>query len=264
MRSFRTGLHICILLLATSVRAQQAPSASAPTTQFLRQSLNALTGGVPIRDITLTGTVRRIAGSDDESGTAELKALSTGEALIEMSFPSGSRTEVRATSATGPVGQWTGPEGKLENVPQHNLFVDSAWFFPPLLVAKVISSQDSILTDIGPEMKNAHAVEHLSASRQIAASTPSLSALLQHLSQTEIYLDSSSLLPVVLSFNIHPDTNALRDVPVEIRFLDYRGVNGVHVPFHVQRYLNGVLALDVQFQTAAMNTGLTPDVFSVR
>ncbi len=59
--------------------------------------------------------------------------------------------------------------------------------------------------------------------------------LLQHLSQVEIYLDSGTLLPVALAFNIHPDNDAGLDIPLEMRFSDYRYVSGAQVAFHIQR-----------------------------
>jgi len=79
----------------------------------------------------------------------------------------------------------------------------------------------------------------------------------------EIYLDASTSLPAAVSFNTHPDRDASRDIPVEITFSDYRLVNGVQIPFHVQKYFNGSLILDMQFERADLNTGLSPSSFSV-
>ncbi len=79
----------------------------------------------------------------------------------------------------------------------------------------------------------------------------------------DFFLDSTTFLPAVTTFNIHPDNNALLDIPIEVRFSDYRAVNGVQVPFHVQKFLNNGLILDLQFQTAALNTGLATSQFQV-
>jgi hypothetical protein len=76
------------------------------------------------------------------------------------------------------------------------------------------------------------------------------------LSQTDLYLDPATFLPVIIAFNIHPDNNALTDIPIEIHFSDYRPVSGVLIPFHVQKFLNNGLYLDLQFQSAAINSGL--------
>ncbi len=66
-----------------------------------------------------------------------------------------------------------------------------------------------------------------------------------------------------MTFNTHPDNDAGRDIPVEIRFSDYRVVNRVQTPFRVQKYVNNSLVLDFQFEAAALNTGLTASDLSV-
>src|SRR5205807_816317 len=103
-------------------------------------------------------------------------------------------------------------------------------------------------------------------------------ALLQRLSQFDIFLDSATFLPVAVAFNIHPDNNALLDIPVEIRYSDYRSVgSGVgpnvgpgfslasspQAPFHIEKFLNGSLSLDLQFSTVTLNSGLTAADFSL-
>src|SRR5436190_719013 len=85
----------------------------------------------------------------------------------------------------------------------------------------------------------------------------------QHLTQIDLYLDTTTLLPAALTFNIHPDNDMGLDLPVEIRFCDYRQVNGAQIPFHVQKSLNGSSLLDLQFQTVTLNSGLTPGAFSL-
>ena len=64
-------------------------------------------------------------------------------------------------------------------------------------------------------------------------------------------------------FNIDVPTSC-PDVPVEVRYSDYRQVNGVSVPFHVQRYLNNGLVLDFVASQATINSGLSDAVFSVQ
>jgi len=79
----------------------------------------------------------------------------------------------------------------------------------------------------------------------------------------DLFLDSLTLLPAALAFNIHPDNDMGLDIRVEIRFSEYRAVSGVQVPFHIQKYLNNGLALDLQVQIATLNTGLAPAAFSI-
>src|SRR5712691_5199620 len=263
MRSAGFGVLFC-LLLYSSVWAQQTATTSAQGVVLLQQSLNVLAGASSIADVTLTGTARRIAGSDDETGAVVLKALATGEARMDLSLPSGQRSEVRTNSNNVPAGTWVGPDGKAHPLSQHNLMTDSSWFFPALTLVKMVSSQNSSVSLIGPETRNGLPVVHLTVSQQFPKLPGEIAPLMKHLSQMEIFLDSSTQLPVALAFNQHPDKDAGLDIPAEVRFSDYRAVNGVQVPFHIQRYLNNSLIFDFQLETATLNSGLTASAFAVQ
>jgi len=56
----------------------------------------------------------------------------------------------------------------------------------------------------------------------------------------------------------------LVEIPVEVRFADYRSVNGIDVPFHIQRLQNGSLMMDIAVTGASFNTGLSEDTFETR
>jgi len=64
-------------------------------------------------------------------------------------------------------------------------------------------------------------------------------------------------MPVSYVFNLHPDNNALQDIPAEIQYSNYQTVRGIQVPFHIQKFVNGSLALDFQVQSVSLNTGIT-------
>jgi hypothetical protein len=256
---------LCTLAVAVSTYAQ-GNSQDPQAVILLERSLAALSKGAPVSDVTLIGTARRQAQSDDETGTAILKELVTGQARMDLSFPSGKRSETRANSPQGPVGNWIGPDGTPHPIAEHNLLADGSWFFPPLMLYRLRTSQNVVLASSGSETHNGIDVNAFTAYEQFTGSRLPAHAmeLLQHASQITIYLGTSSLLPSAVSFNGHPDNNALRDLPVEIRYSDYRTVSGVQVPFHVQKYVNNGLILDLQFDTAVLNSGLAPDSFSLQ
>lgn len=264
----RLFVPVFSLLFVAQTLAQQTPTA-APTRDpvavaLLSKSLAAMTAGQSISDVTLQGTARRIAGSDDESGTAVFKALATGEVRMDFNFPSGPRSEVHSTLANGPAGVWSGPDAVKHPIAWHNLWPDSCWFFPAFTLAAVSNWQSYSLSLVGQETWNGQSVVRLAVSRIISTRSAKSFALIQRLSQIDIFLDSASLLPVAFSFNVHPDDDAGLDIPVDIRFSDYRLVNGAQFPFRVQKHLNNGLVLDLQFQTLALNTGLSPTSFSLQ
>jgi hypothetical protein len=227
----------------------------------LQAALAALSPNVAITDITLSGSVRRIAGSDDQSGTAILKALSSGAARVELSLYSGTLSEIYNSSASGPAGAWSGPDGMSHPMQFHSLLAEPAWFFPTFAISRRLLG-GYVVTDIGAETHNGRQVEHFSV--QQSFSSPSLPGIgIQHLTQVDFLIDSQTLMPTAVSFNIHPDDNALLDIPAEIDFSDYRHVSGVQIPFHIQKIVNGSLLLDIQVQNGSVNSGISASAFTI-
>jgi hypothetical protein len=211
----------------------------------------------------MAGTARRIAGSDDETGPAIFKALATGESRLDLSLASGPRSEVRGKSPDGPVGSWSGPDGRSHPMARHNLYTEPEWL-PANAVSSLLSLQNLLITEIRAETRGDSSLIHLTTYQQFSGDSSDRPATLrQNLSRTEILLDADTLRPIILIFNTHPDDDALVDIPIEIHFSDYRTVSGTQVPFHVQKFFNGSLLLDLQFETASINSGLSAGEFAV-
>ena len=254
----------CILLLSVVfsfgilfAQTQNAQKPKASASGLLARALSAVSGGTPIHDVAQIGRVRRIAGSTDETGQAELKALVSGEARIDLSFPSGSESEVYARGERGPVGEWNGADGKLHAMASHNLLVDAAWFCPALVLERAAAT-GKIVTAAGTTNSGGHPSDHLriaspppSAASQTSPRLPqTILDAVQKAAQFDLYLDSATSLPVEMDFQTHPDNNLGQDIPVRI-------------PFHVRKYLNNTLYLDLQFDAASFNTGLAANSFAV-
>lgn len=287
----RTTPHVPLLLLVcllpASVLAQTAVSTTQPQTTsdpqavtLLQQSLNALTGGATATDATLTGTATLTLGSDSETGTATLKVTALGDSRLDLSLPSGNRSEVRnhagtpsvsslpagaptpagSTNTLQPVGYWSGPDGEFHNMAGHNVLTDSTWFFPAFTVSR-LASQNYVLSYGGTEAFNGQPVLHVSAAVGIPNASAETLTELQRLSRLDLYFDPTTFLPVALVFDAHADMNAGVDITTEIRFGNYRPVSGIAIPFHVQRYLNGGLVLDLQLTGTDLSSGLGSSIF---
>jgi len=89
---------------------------------------------------------------------------------------------------------------------------------------------------------------------------------------TEIYLDPSSLLPLGVTFTIHPYDPANPNRPImpyrdetldgieQASFSDYRQVQGRPVAFHIHSAMNAGatrIVTDIQFSSISFNTGAT-------
>jgi hypothetical protein len=264
------------LILAASAAATSGqtatpipPATSDPQAVGLAaKAYTTLAGLASIQDVTLTGSASRTAGEGAETGTVVLEALATGEMRMDLSFASGKAGEVRTRPAAGPVGNWFGTDGTLHTTAYHNLLAGDAWFFPAIILRSFSVDQSFILTSAGTETRGGLSVDHLSVYKKYsppqgltAQLAAHLTTLYQHLTHTDLYLDSSTLLPVEFAFNIHPDNDARTDVSVLVRFSEYTMVQGVQVPLHVQELLNNSLILDLHLKTAALNTGLSAGSF---
>lgn len=265
LRSFAFALVVLRCIFALPASAQQTSTAVAQNPAaiaLVAKSLAGLGGGTAISDVTLTGSATRIAGSDTGSGTVTLKALGTSSSRMDLSLSDGTFSEIRTSISGAPQGQWLAPNGAYNSMAMHNCFTDAAWFFPALTVLSQTSNPNLSITYVGLETKNDISVQHIHFASNSAAQAASVTDPLPTLSSTDVYLDSSSLLPVAFVFYTHPDNNSVVNIPVEVDFSNYQTVNGIQVPYHIQKFLNGSLYLDMTIQSAALNSGLSISVFS--
>jgi hypothetical protein len=251
---------VCAIFLTSALAAKNSNQAAV----LASQAVAALTGGNTVNDVTLTGTVTRTAGSDVQTGTATLKALGTGDSRMDLGLPAGQWSDIRNLS--GPNGSaqgyWISFEGAVHSVAAHNAFTDAAWFFPGLSSLSQASNSVFAATYVGPETRGNASVQHLQVALASSLGCGMAAPSLQQLSIVDFYLDSTSFLPVAVAFNTHPDDDMGTDIAVEIDFSNYQSVNGVQVPFRIQKLLNGSLFLDITVQNATINSGLTDADFA--
>ncbi len=252
-------LHFVLLVVvgSTFLFSQNPPPVSDPqAVAFAAQSVAALTRGTAISGVRLTANVTWIAGSEPEEGTGVLLAKGTSESRIDLALSSGGkRTEIR-NSLNGPAGKWVNPDGKSGRYAFHNCLTDAAWFFPALSSLGKSSDRRFVFSYLGEETWNELSAKHLRVYRVQKGFKEA-----QRLSAMDFYLDPASSLPLGVAFKTHPDRDMNAEISTEIRFADYRLVNGIEVPFHIQRLQNGALLMDVTVRGAAFNTGLPDDVF---
>ncbi len=247
-----------ITLIPSFLTAQHLSQSDPRALAYAAQSMATLTGGVSIRDVTLTGTATWVAGSERETGAATLVGLGPNESHIELAFSSGTRTEIRDAQTGIARGKWTTPSGKSGKFAPHNCQTDAVWFFPAL--SSLAGGQNTIFTYLGQETRKGERVQHIRSegqSSRTAATRP------EPLSSIDFYLDAATLRPEAISFNVHPDKNMLDNIPVEVDFSDYQNVDGVMVPMHIEKYLQGSLLIDLTISNAAFNTGISLSTFMI-
>ncbi|MGB6874552.1 MAG: hypothetical protein WBD87_00825 [Candidatus Acidiferrales bacterium] len=181
---------------------------------MLQRSLAALVGTTTVNDVTLSANANWIAGSDNETGSATLKATAIGQGRVDLRLSDGQRSEVVDISQAPPTGSWSGIDGVWHPFVAHNLYTDPTWFFPTFLISRVLSGVNYTVSPMDAETQDGVAVEHVRICQQPGFTTD-VAALLQSLSQIDIYLNASTLLPVSVSFNTHADDNALVNIAIQ-------------------------------------------------
>jgi hypothetical protein len=258
LRSFL--LFLVFLVSSIPLFSKNQPASDPQAVSFAAQAIAALTNGLTVSDVTLTGSVTWTLGSETDGGTGTLMALGTGESRMDLALSAGTRTEIRDSSTGTPLGKWVSQSGGSGMYAFHNCWTDGAWFFPAL--GSLGAGPNVVLSYIGLEKHNGAAVQHLQSyfyqANQLGAVGP------QQWSVMDFYLDSSTLLPLAIAFTVHPDDNINTNIPMEIRFDNYQLTSGVRVPFHIQRFFNGNLVVDAAVTSVSINTGLSSSLFAVQ
>jgi hypothetical protein len=224
------------------------------------QSIVAITGGKPILDVTLSGTVAWTVGQESETGTVTLWALGAGASRVDLALSSGNRKEIRDSSTETDRETWRNPTAGTELCSPHNCLTDPVWFFPAL--GSLSARPNVVLSYGGRETRNGSTVQRI-RSYVYTPSSSTLSSAMRRLGGMDFYLDSATHLPVATVFNIHPDNAAGSNIGVEIEFRDYQQFDGVQVPMRIRRFVQSRLLADISLGTASFNTGLSLSTFAI-
>jgi hypothetical protein len=238
-----------------ATQSQRDPRAVA----LASRSLAALTGKITLTDLTLQGSVAYRAGSDQQTGSVLVLARGNVASNLTLNLSGGPRNEMR----NGPAGVWSGIDGVRYAMALHNCWPDADWFYPALSFQALSTDPGLGLAYVGPETKNGLSVVHIRLFRVVPNQAPSVTTTIETLSTEDLYVDASSYVPLFLDFNLHPDADLSRNIPVEIAFSDYQRMGGIVVPAHVQKFFNGTLLLDLTLTSAAINSGLPASDFAL-
>lgn len=260
---YRLAVAVVFLFVTLHAAAQSLPSSDAYAVSLAQQSITAMTGGNPITDARLTGTATWIAGSDKETGTVTLSARGVGESRVDLSLSGSTRTQIRNDTAGYPEGASILNGANQKAWAMHNCQTSASWFFPALSAMAQTADPAQIFLYVGLEKRKGVSVHHLQTFRYAPAKRPDITAIREAVSKMDIYLDSTSLLPLAFTFNTHPDDDALTDIAVEVDFYNYQSIGGVLVPFRIQKLISNGLALDISLNSAVFNAGLSDTLFPV-
>jgi hypothetical protein len=254
------GKIMAILIGAATVSfCATSGGQQASTPQSILAAALAAMNASSVQSLSLSGNAEYIAGSTDETGSFTGQCAVNGASQFQLQTPAVSLTENRQIANGVPSGNWVDTDGQQHTMAGQNLFTPESWFCAPIALLRFVQSTVGNTQFVGNETKNGIAVAHFTIITPAASTTPE-SALTAHLTQSDLFLNSQTLVPVALDFNIHPDSDALIDIPVEILYSNYAVKNGALIPTTIQRYVNSTLALTLQVQSATITPAPTTSI----
>ena len=207
---------------------------------FFRRSL-AFALNSTVSSIVLTGQVERSAGGDAQNGTITLTARADGSSTVQMQLGSGAFGQMQDTFANGQGCSWSGADSVSHPAPRHNCSVPLAWFLPEIAFFSSQLPASGVISIPSNDNPSIHWQMTPPTTAAVQVMT-----LLTHIGAYDLKLSmQSTFILTSFTYLAHPDSNAGIDIPVSIRYSDYRTVNSVNIPFHIQRYFNGVLSLNI-------------------
>jgi hypothetical protein len=246
------------LLLVSHGGAQVAtqPPAGANATASIAQLEQAFSVRKPVTSVNLFGNAVWTAGTLSDSGTVTLAASSGGSAQMQLELAStGSRTELSSGIAAGSRCSWSGNDRLKHDMDPANCWKPLLWFLPAFSIQPSLMPDALVASDLGVGSVGhaAGPLRHLQFEYGFQQNKLEDTKELMRLSASDLGLDRASYLPSVLTYDILSDGDAPSSVHIEVRYADYKDVNGVQVPFTIQRYVNGSLQLDISIQNAEIN-----------
>jgi hypothetical protein len=234
MRLRAPSIALMPIFIAATLSCQQSPTPRG----LLASSISAMAGTMT-KSISLTGTAEYVAGSTDDQGSFSAHCAVDGSSRLELQTPSFSRTETRSITNGARGGTWTDEQGRSHALAGHNAMTPATWFCPSVFIANVLADSTLDVEYVGQESRDGESVDHLYVSARPLDETR-VQQWMANLTRTDIFLDSATLRPVAIAFNLHPDNNAAVNIPAEIRFGGYTDSSGVWLPSTIEKDVNSL------------------------
>ena len=240
---------VFVCIYSATLFAQSSPN-PAPDPATVISQIAASFSSAPIQTVQLTGTAQAYAGSDQPAGTFSYQIKSTGERTLRLDIGDLSRTDITGTFGDFTACKRIDASGVSHTVADHNCALPLDWVLPVVglqLQAAKLSASVAEVTDV-----TGASLQKLTLQRPVKEGSKFAIQMAKHLTDMEFQVDPVSMSLKSISFTEHPEQDASTDFPVEIRYSDYRDINGVKLPFHVQKYVRGGLTLDLQAENATI------------
>jgi hypothetical protein len=232
---------LTLALISALLSAQSAVDSSALISDAVSTSFN----GRSVTDVRMEGTVITHFGVDDE-GTFIFEATKTGRSKMSMNLVKLTRTETKTGVDEAAACWWSDSDGRTSDSSTHNCWSPGNWLFPILTFAEHKTN-----LSIGRSEKSNTVVFAVNLQSKSSKTTNTVARL----SRAEIEFDPATRLPLALRYNTHPEDDYSTDIPVEVTFSKYQPFEGVQLPTHIVKTMNGSTVLELSVTAVSFNTG---------
>ncbi|HEY6849202.1 MAG TPA: hypothetical protein VI320_23750 [Terracidiphilus sp.] len=258
IRTVSIASFICvgmIVALPAAVFAQQTLPQQTNATALIGQMSNAFSGGQVIHQITLSGNAIWHTGGQDDSGPVTLTATMAGEFQMTLQLSRGQKLETQTGTGAGAACNWAGSDGKAHNIDLGNCWKPAVWFLPAISLQPSMLSSSLVAADLGQGEigSDSTSYRHLNTQLKLTGFSAATIDSMEKRSATDIGLDPTTMLPAVLEYKVHPDNGASIPISIEAHYSNYQDVNGVKIPFLIQRSINNCLQLEITVTSAQFN-----------
>jgi hypothetical protein len=257
------GVLIPLLVIACAVNLgfgqtrKLATGSTVNASTIIANAWAAFSNSLPINSVQLSGEIATQAGATSDSGTVTAVSRVDTTSSTQLNLTSGTWTETRVAIANSGIYQctWSGPDGAVHNAASHNCVVPASWMCPSLMLQPGLTPSNVGIAYIAHETLGDEGVEHVQMQVIYGnAQTPTnVTALLEQVSTVDLYVDSSSFLPVMLRTTLRADNDANTSIPVEVHYSNFIQSSGVTVPSSIQRYIDSSLQDSVTLTGVSAN-----------
>jgi hypothetical protein len=175
---------------------------------------------------------------------------------MDVSLPTG----VRSWAASRGVSSQQAEDGSLSRTRGFATLNPSSFALPYLLLAAAFKSPNYNLSFKGVVEIDGHSAYDLQVGSTLPAGSDPLSSS-SGIDVTDFFIDSSTWQVLMMRDLARPPTNSLAGPVHEIRFSDYRAVNGVLVPFSIKEAVGGQETWVMHLSNVIFNPGLSDSTF---
>lgn len=247
-------VNYLFLFVTIPVSAQVAASSAAVPNVSIATVGTVAAGSLSTAgSIVLTGMVVRDPTAPGRSAEPIwLQVDADGRTQMKISASSGTIGEARSAAGQTSACTTTHDVANKPAITAADCWSSASWVLPTValanstVAAKLSSSFAAVTHEGTPAFQ-------LKLQISTAGRSPGATQYIQTVTARTLYLNPQTLLPSSMTYSEHPGNNIFINIPIEIIYSDYRTMDGVTVPFHIIKKINGLPILDISITQVAVS-----------